>query len=288
MTTTPITIAQLMRDVAFANAVEKFDAQFILQHTLNLSRASVIANPNKIIDANQAALMQSRLQRRAAGEPVAYILGQREFYGEMFKVSPAVLIPRPETEHLVEAALARLPEQSASRVLNLLDLGTGSGAIAITLKRLRPDVRVTATDISADALNIARENANNLEAEITFHQGSWYDALATTPQKFDIIVSNPPYIADGDAHLSQGDLRFEPAVALSDQTPNAGGFAALQHIINGAPNWLVDGGWLMFEHGYDQAKMAEDALFTGGFKQLFMEKDLSGCDRVSGGVWRGK
>jgi release factor glutamine methyltransferase len=276
-----ITIDQLLRHAA----IEKFDAQFILQHTLKMSRASVIAHPEKIIDASQAALVQTRLQRRAAGEPVAYILGEREFYGEMFKVSPAVLIPRPETEHLVEAALTMLSEQSALRVLNLLDLGTGSGAIAITLKRLRPDVRVTATDISADALNIARENAKNLSADVIFHQGSWYDALANTPQKFDVIVSNPPYIAEGDAHLSQGDLRFEPAVALSDQTPNAKGFAALQHIISGAPNWLVDGGWLLFEHGFDQAKMAEDALFTCGFRQLIMEKDLAGCDRISGGRW---
>lgn len=275
------TIAQLLQHTD----IEKFDAQFILQHTLKMSRAGVIAHPEKLIDAALAAVVKARLARRAAGEPVAYILGEREFYGEMFKVGPAVLIPRPETEHLVEAALTRLAEPSASRSLRLLDLGTGSGAIAITLKRQRPDVQVTATDISIDALNIARENAKTLAADIMFHQGSWYAALPKDAPKFDIIVSNPPYIAEGDAHLGQGDLRFEPPVALSDQTPNAKGFAALQRIIDDAPNWLVEGGWLLFEHGFDQAKMAEDALFTGGFRQLFAEKDLGGCDRVSGGRW---
>ncbi len=277
----PPTIAQLLRHAA----IDKFDAQFIVQHTLNLSRASIIAHPDKVIALHDAETVKHRLERRAAGEPVAYILGEREFYGEVFKVTPAVLIPRPETEHLVEAALARLPSHNASSRPNLLDLGTGSGAIAVTLARLRPDLRVTATDISIEALVIADENARNLDARVEFHQGSWFGALPKATPKFDIIVSNPPYIAEGDTHLTQGDLRFEPPIALSDQTPNAKGFAKLQHIIDEAPNWLVNGGWLLFEHGYDQAVMAQDALFTAGFSQVFTQKDLGGCDRVSGGVW---
>ena len=275
------TIAQLLRHTA----IDKFDAQFIVQHTLNLSRASIIAHPDKIIALHDAETVKNRLERRAAGEPVAYILGEREFYGEVFKVTPAVLIPRPETEHLVEAALARLPTASALRCRYLLDLGTGSGAIAVTLARLRLDLRVTATDISIEALAIADENARNLKARVEFHQGDWFAALPKATLKFDIIVSNPPYIAEGDTHLNQGDLRFEPPIALSDQTPNAKGFAILQRIIDEAPNWLVNGGWLLFEHGYDQAVMAQDALFTGGFSQVFTQKDLSRCDRVSGGVW---
>ena len=291
MTAPFTTIAQLLRHAA----IDKFDAQFILQHTLNLSRAGVIANPDKVIDPAQATRVQALLQRRAAGEPVAYILGEREFYGEMFKVSPAVLIPRPETEHLVEALLFRLSEVHASKRPRVLDLGTGSGAIAITVKRLRPDLNVIATDISADALQIAKANAANLNADVAFYQGSWYEALRaldsfdamvdTIPPKFDIIVSNPPYIADGDKHLAEGDLRFEPAIALSDKTPDAKGFAALQHIIDGAPKHLKKGGWLLFEHGFDQAKMAEDALKSGSFRHIFTQKDLAGCDRVSGGVW---
>ncbi len=279
MTSASTTIAQLLRH---AN-IDKIDAQFILQHTLKLSRSTIIAHSERIVETAQAAHLQNCFNRRAAGEPVAYILGEREFYGEMFKVSPAVLIPRPETEHLVEAVLTRLPKPNGSRGPILLDLGTGSGAIAITLKRQRPDVQAVATDISSDALNIARENAQNLQANVTFYLGSWYAALPPRTQRFDVIVSNPPYIADGDAHLSQGDLRFEPPAALSDQARNGNGFAALQHIIDGAPTWLSMGGWLLLEHGFDQGKMAENALLKGGFSQIFTLKDLAGCDRVSGG-----
>ncbi len=283
MTSTPTTIAQLL----LHTEIDKFDAQFIVQHSLKLSRASIIAHPNKIIAAGDADTVKKRLERRAAGEPVAYILGEREFYGEVFKVNPAVLIPRPETEHLVEAVLTRLPNAYSPRPMSVLDLGTGSGAIAVTLARLRPDINVTATDISVDALAVARDNAHSHNARVAFYQGSWYSALPAQTQKFDIIVSNPPYIADGDVHLTQGDLRFEPPIALSDQTPNAQGFAALQSIIDGAPSWLVAGGWLLFEHGYDQALMAQEALSKGGFSQVFTQKDLSGCDRVSGGAWGG-
>jgi release factor glutamine methyltransferase len=281
MTSASPTIAQLLQHTE----IDKFDAQFIVQHTLKLSRASIIAHPDKIITASDADIVKFRLERRAAGEPVAYILGEREFYGEVFKVNPAVLIPRPETEHLVEAVLTRLSNAKTTKPMSLLDLGTGSGAIAVTLARLRPEIKVTATDVSADALRVARENAHNLNTQVEFYQGSWYAALPTHTQKFDIVVSNPPYIADGDAHLTQGDLRFEPPIALSDQTPNAQGFAALQHIIDGAPSWLVDGGWLLFEHGYDQAQMAQAALIKRGFSQVFTQKDLGGCDRVSGGAW---
>ena len=287
MTQSPISITQLLRHAA----IDPFDAQFILQHTLQLPRASVIAHPDKLIAESDAMLVRSRLERRAAGEPVAYILGEREFYGEMFKVNPAVLIPRPETEHLVEAALAHLPALSTSVAPNVLDLGTGSGAIAVTLKRLRPDVNMTATDISIEALNVAHENASNAGVAISFYRGSWYDALPpllAIQAKFDMIVANPPYIALGDTHLSQGDLRFEPAQALSDETLGARGFAALQQIISGAPHWLKDGGYLLLEHGFDQASMAEDALFSGGFSQLIALQDLAGCDRVSGGRWNGK
>jgi release factor glutamine methyltransferase len=212
-----------------------------------------------------------------SGEPIAYLLGVREFYGLPFKVSPDVLIPRPETELLVELALSRTPENGA-----LLDLGTGSGAIAVTIASLRPDLNITASDISTSALKIAKYNAQQLlpeNAEIRFVQSDWYQQI--TLQQFTTIVSNPPYIVKDDAHLFEGDLRFEPINALTD---HADGLSAYRQIILGATSRLTPNGWLLMEHGYDQAKDVQTLLTEHGFREVQSWADLAGIMRVTGGM----
>jgi release factor glutamine methyltransferase len=204
---------------------------------------------------------------------VAYILGHREFYGLAFEVGPAVLIPRPETELLVELGLERLPPQG-----RVLDMGTGSGAIAVAIAHTRPDAQVTALDVSPDALATARRNADSNSARVRFLHSSWYEAL--DGEQFDLIVSNPPYIAAGDRHLSEGDLRFEPAGALTD---HADGLSALRTIIAGAPRHLAPQGWLLMEHGYDQAEAVRALLAQGRYTAVQSWEDLAGIARVSGG-----
>lgn len=220
-----------------------------------------------------AAAFAELLARRLNGEPVAYLLGEREFYGRPFRVAPATLIPRPETEHLVAAALARGP--AGARVL---DIGTGSGCIAITLKLERPDWQVTAVDISLDALAVARDNAARLGAEAGFMQSDLFAALAGWA--FDLIVSNPPYVAEADPHMGRGDVRFEPRHAL---TSGADGLDAIRAIVQRAPAHLSDGGWLLLEHGWDQGEAVGRLLADGGFSAVFLERDLAGQARISGG-----
>ncbi|MGZ5073850.1 MAG: peptide chain release factor N(5)-glutamine methyltransferase [Usitatibacter sp.] len=214
------------------------------------------------------------IDRRTAGEPVAYLLGVREFYGRDFAVGPAVLIPRPETETLVEAALARLAPDGAC-----VDLGTGSGAIAVTLACERPGAKVAATDASAAALAVANENAAAHHRQIELLQGSWYEPLEA--RRFDLIVSNPPYVAAGDAHLGEGDLRFEPAQALTDGSRD--GLDSIRAIVAGAPDHLAPGGWLLVEHGHDQASAVRALLAARGFRDLVCIADLAGIPRVAGG-----
>ncbi len=257
----------------------------ILAHVLASTRAYVIAHGERTLDENEAVLARRLIVRRAAGEPFAYLVGTREFHGRDFHVSPATLIPRPETEHLVDQALARLAEHSLpdSRAsASVLDLGTGSGAIAVTLALARPGTGVTATDVSTAALAIARANAQRLGAGVEFIASNWYETLAG--RAFDLIVSNPPYVAGGDTHLAQGDLRFEPATALTDGS--ADGLASIRTIVAGAPAHLTPGGWLLFEHGYDQADAARDLLVKAGFNNLTCARDLAGIERVSGGQIR--
>ena len=234
-----------------------------------------------------AARFQALAERRRAGEPLAYLLGQQEFYGRPFAVSPAVLIPRADTETLVETALEQLlllRRQRRAVPLSLLELGTGSGIIAITLALEAPDTEVHAVERSPDALAVAQQNAKALRADnIHWHAGSWWQALASR-RRFDLIVSNPPYIAANDHHLQQGDLRFEPPQALA---AGPDGLDDLRIIIGGAPTHLNPGGWLLLEHGYDQEAPVQALLRDAGFADVFTRRDLAGQPRVSGGQWLG-
>ena len=237
-------------------------------------------------DPNTATRFQALAERRRAGEPLAYLLGQQEFYGRPFAVSPAVLIPRADTETLVETALeqlALLRQQRRTVPLSLLELGTGSGIIAITLALEAPDTEVHAVERSLEALAVAQQNAKALGADrIHWHAGSWWQALAS-PRRFDLIVSNPPYIAANDHHLQQGDLRFEPPQALA---AGPDGLDDLRIIIGGAPAHLTPGGWLLLEHGYDQEAPVQALLRNAGFADVFTRRDLAGQPRVSGGRWQ--
>ena len=238
-------------------------------------------------DPDIAARFHTLAERRRAGEPLAYLLGQQEFYGRPFAVSPAVLIPRADTETLVETALeqlALLRQQRRAVPLSLLELGTGSGIIAITLALEAPDTEVHAVERSPDALAVAQQNAKALRADnIHWHAGSWWQALASR-RRFDLIVSNPPYIAANDHHLQQGDLRFEPPQALA---AGPDGLDDLRIIIGGAPAHLNPGGWLLLEHGYDQEAPVQALLRDAGFADVFTRRDLAGQPRVSGGQWLG-
>lgn len=260
------------------SGLNRLEARLLLQHILSLSHADIIAHGQRQLTIQQQNLLDQLAARRLAGEPMAYLLGWREFYGRRFNVSEAVLIPRPETEHLVEAALTRLPPQG-----RIWDLGTGSGAIAITLACERPDAEVWAADISAAALTVARENAIALQAKVIFGQGSWYQAQPQPlTHSVDIIVSNPPYIAADDTHLMQGDLRFEPKHALTDHD---NGLSALTSLITGASTFLRHQGWIMLEHGYDQGQAVRHTLAQNGFVQIQTQPDLAGLDRVTLGQW---
>ena len=289
----------------------KLEAQLLLQHVLNVNRAWLISHENDALQANIHTAYSALINRRLNGEPIAYILGTREFYGLNLKVSADTLIPRPDTETLVEAALKKIalsatpsPQPSPTRgegvntVQNLadsspspqrgrgvgergdvtiLDLGTGSGAIALAIAKHRPQAYVTALDASQAALNIAIENAQNLNfSNVNFILSDWFSAL--TNEKFDVIVSNPPYIEADDAHLKQGDLRFEPISALAS---GADGLDAIRHIIKDAPPHLNPHGWLMLEHGYNQASKVAVLLKQAGFSEIRHAKDLAGISRVT-------
>jgi len=256
----------------------RLEAQILAARALGVDRAWLIAHDQDALSSKQVSAIESLIARRAAGEPVAYILGEREFFGLNFAVTPAVLIPRPDTELLVEAALEKLPEHTPCRIL---DLGTGSGAIAITLALQRPLADVIAVDSSADALAIAEINARQLGANnVRFVLGDWY--AATSVKNFDIIVSNPPYIAAADPHLVTGDLRFEPHQALAS---GKDGLLDLRIIIAGAPAYLSPGGWLLFEHGWDQADNTRELMAQSGFMNIASLPDLAGHDRVTLGQW---
>jgi release factor glutamine methyltransferase len=266
--------AALESALSLDSITARIEVQMLLQHVLGVSRAYLLAHPEQVLDEAQAPAYRALLQRRLAGEPLAYILGEREFFGLDFRVTPATLIPRPDTELLVELALERIPQRG-----RVLDLGTGSGAIALSIAHSRPDAEVTAADFSIEALEVAQENARRLNiGNARFMQSDWFSALAG--ERFDLIVSNPPYIADADAHLEQGDLRFEPRTALAS---GVDGLDDIRRIIAGAKAHLTAGGWLMFEHGYDQAERVRELLDATGFAEVFSARDLAGIERVSGG-----
>jgi len=267
----------LSEALALDSREARIEAQSLLGHAFTQPRFWLIAHDTDAISPEQEQRFSQLLTRRLQGEPVAYILGRREFYGLEFQVSPAVLIPRPDTELLVELALEHIPDSAPCRVL---DLGTGSGAVAVTLAHLRPMAEVVAVDASKAALEVAAENARCYGAKnMTLKEGDWYSGLAG--ESFDVIVSNPPYIAQGDSHLQQGDLRFEPASALAS---GPDGLDDIRRIVADAPAHLKPGGWLLFEHGWDQAARCRELLAGAGFAQVGSAADLAGIERVSFGL----
>ena len=351
-TTLSLSTTQLKAQ-GFDNETAKLEAQLLLQHALNVNRAWLISHEDDALEANIHVAYRVLIDRRANGEPIAYILGCREFYGLILKVTPDTLIPRPDTETLVEAALARIPlmvrqahhernlsapvrpelvegqqndsssspsfsrkwesmlnlnQKMYSRLrendevenkkfeekpyvalksldsdfrrndnLSILDLGTGTGAIALAIAKHRPQANITALDASQTALDIAIENAQNLNIpNVKFILSDWFSAL--NDEKFDLIVSNPPYIEAADAHLKQGDLRFEPLSALAS---GADGLDAIRTIITQAPQYLNTHGWLMLEHGYNQADKVAVLLKQAGFSEVSHAKDLAGINRVT-------
>ena len=259
-------------------ATARLEAEMLLSWVLACPRTTLRAWPERTLSAQQHTDFQQSLARRLQGEPMAYILGQREFWDFTLKVSPATLIPRPETEHLVELALQRIPDNA---LWQLADLGTGSGAIALALASERRHCYVTASDASTEALAVAQENASTLALQnIYFMQGSWFAPLRQ--QQFQVIVSNPPYVAQHDPHLQRGDVRFEPVLALSS---GHDGLDALRHIIKTSPAHLTPGGWLLLEHGFDQGDAVTHLLRQQGFKSVQGYADYAGHERVSCGQW---
>jgi release factor glutamine methyltransferase len=275
------TVGSLLDDAARNLAVSadlvdvKREAQILFGHAMGVSRAWLSAHRDDAADPSAADCFGELVRRRRAGEPVAYLVGRREFYGLEFRVTPDVLIPRPDTEALVDAALEKLAKGAHPDVL---DLGTGSGCVALTIAHERPAARVTAVDVSAAALVVARENAATMGVNAEFVQGAWFEALEG--RRFDLIVSNPPYVAAGDPHLQQGDLRFEPVTAL---VSGEGGLADIRIIVAEAPAYLREGGWLLFEHGCGQADTCRDLLAKAGFGEVVSRADMAGLPRVAGG-----
>jgi len=278
------TVADLLNDacarIATALGLEKREARLesrvLAAFAWNVSAAWLITHDTDLLAAPQITAFQSLLSRRLAGEPIAYLVGTREFYGRSFQVSPAVLIPRPDTELLVDLALARIP---LNQPADILDLGTGSGCIAITLALERPLARVTAVDRSAAALAIAQRNADHLNARVEFLTSDWFSNLGG--RCFDLIVSNPPYIAASDPHLACGDVRFEPLTALA---AGQDGLDDLRQLTHSACAHLKPGGTILLEHGYDQAAAIQVLLRKNGIPAPQNWLDLAGIPRVSGGV----
>lgn len=255
----------------------RLDAELLLCETLRKPRSYLIAYPEHLLEPAQQQQFEALLQRRIAGEPVAYLLGRRGFWTLDLEVNEATLIPRPETELLVQQAFSKMTQPRG----RLLDLGTGSGAIALALASEKPQWQIDAVDLSEQALAIARGNADRHGLpNVTFLVSDWFTAIGA--DKYDIIVSNPPYIDRDDPHLQQGDVRFEPHTALVAEQQ---GMAALAHIIDRAPEFLKAGGWLFCEHGYQQAVAVRGCLEAAGFTEILCLQDLAGQDRVSGGCW---
>jgi release factor glutamine methyltransferase len=256
----------------------RLEGRMLLEFVLQKPREWLLAHDTDHLAPGASATFLTLAAQRRQGVPMAHLIGWREFMGYRFEVTPDVLIPRPETELLVEVALSSLAGVAEPAVL---DMGTGSGVVAISLALARQDARVTATDVSAEALIVAQRNAQALEAHIQWWQGSWF--LALPPEgRFNVIVSNPPYIASHDDHLQIGDLRFEPSQALTD---GKDGLSALAIIIGGASDRLVSGGSLWLEHGYDQDEAVRQLLTQAGFNAVQTHADLANVPRVTGGVW---
>ncbi len=266
--------------LVLASGLPRLEARVLLAHASGRRREWLLAHGDEPADARAAAAFTGLAQRRRHGEPIAYLTGVREFFGRDFEVSPAVLIPRPETELLVQATLERAPRDA-----HVLDLGTGSGTIAISLACERSDLRVLGTDAAPQALAMAGRNARRLAGDalesgrMRLRAGHWWQA-PETHERFDAVVSNPPYVPTGDPHLAQGDLRFEPPQALA---ADADGLAALREIVAGAGARLQPGGWLLLEHGHDQGARCRALLAAQGYADIATWPDLAGIPRVTGG-----
>ena len=271
----PITLAQALTD-AKALGVDRLDAQLLLARLLDRPRTWLLAHDDMVLDAAQESRFRGELVRRARGEPLAYLLGEKEFRGLLLRVDANVLVPRPETELLVDWALELL-EGALAKIATprVVDLGTGSGAIAVAVKHACRTADVTATDASLAALQVARANAAQLALTVAFASGSWWDAV---PDRcFDLVLSNPPYIAGADSHLAA--LTHEPLEAL---TPGGDGLDSLLAIVAGAARHLEQSGWLLLEHGYDQAQMVQAMLREQGFEAIETRRDLAGLPRCTG------
>ncbi|MGP0171603.1 peptide chain release factor N(5)-glutamine methyltransferase [Pseudomonas sp. NCHU5208] len=251
----------------------RLDAELLLAAALGKPRSYLRTWPERELEADQLALFQAHLQRRRQGEPVAYILGQQGFWSLELEVAPHTLIPRPDTELLVETALALLP----ATPLSVLDLGAGTGAIALALASERPAWQVTGVDRVADAVALAERNRQRLQlGNVRFLHSHWFSALSG--QRYGLILSNPPYIRADDQHLAQGDVRFEPSSAL---VAGDDGLDDIRAIIQAAPAHLLPGGWLLLEHGFDQAEAVRELLAVAGFAEVHSRRDLGGHERIS-------
>ena len=261
--------------------VARLDAQLLLAHALRRERTWLVAHDDHELAVGDQQWFEQALARRRDDVPLAYLTGEREFHGMRLLVTPAVLVPRPETEILVDWALTLLPAPAAGVAApRVADLGTGSGAIALAVRRSAPWAEVTAVDLSEAALEVARENARRLDLDVEFVSGSWWAPLPA--RDFELVVSNPPYVAGADAHLQA--LRHEPLAAL---TPGGDGLAAIQSVIDGACGHLVAGGWLLLEHGHDQSEAVQQRLAAAGFVKCETRCDLAGLPRCTGGRWPG-
>jgi release factor glutamine methyltransferase len=270
------TIAQALT-LARATGLDRLDAQLLLGHVLGRPRTWLIAHDEDPLGEAEAAAYGNLCRRRADGEPLAYLVGEREFHGLALQVDAAVLVPRPETEVLVDWALELLAgELAANPAPQVVDLGTGSGAIALAVKHRHPAAVLTATDLSEPALAVARRNAERLALDVDFHDGAWWAPLPG--RRFDLALSNPPYIAGGDPHLAA--LRHEPTLAL---TPGGDGLDSIRAIVAGAGAHLRAGGWLLIEHGWDQPEAVAALLQTHGFEAVATRGDLAGHGRCTGG-----
>jgi release factor glutamine methyltransferase len=255
--------------------IDSSEARLLLAASSGLSRVALAAHPEAELAEKVVAHYRRLIERRTAGEPIAYLVGEREFYGERVSVTPEVLIPRPETELLVDFALEVLRPGGS-----ILDLGTGSGAISLALKRQRPDAQVTAIDRSAGALGVARANAERLGLDVEFLHGSWFAPVAG--RRFDVVLSNPPYVAEGDLHLSQGDVRFEPREALIG---GVDGLEALRQIAREVSRHLAPGGWTAVEHGWDQAGTVRGLFSSSALASVSSRNDLAGIARITVGKY---
>lgn len=266
--------------LTFVSDTAQLDAQLLLAHVLEVSTSYFYTWPDKMVESANIERFDVLLARRERGEPIAYLLGHQAFWSVDLEVAPCTLIPRADTERLVEVALSVLDINRANRIL---DLGTGTGAIALALAAELPNANVVGVDLIEDAVALAKRNASrNRISNVRFVQSSWFDALGTS-ESFDLIVSNPPYIDSNDEHLSQGDVRFEPKSALVAEKQ---GMADIEHIIQQAPDYMAPNAYLVFEHGYDQALAVQQRLREAGFVSIESFQDLGGNDRVTIGQYK--